>query len=186
MSTALVPGSLAAIARHDEVSLAETFLGCEVMVICDTSGSMAALDGRGGRTRYDAALEELAALQTALPGKIGVIAFSSEVAFCPDGKPFNFGRGTDLARALLFARAADVPEMRFIVISDGQPEDAPRALAAAADYKNRIDTIFVGPEEDAAGGQRFLAQLAKASGGQAVTADRVLELATKVQQLLAN
>lgn len=184
-NTALVPGSLGALAQQSGASLAETFLSAEVIVLCDTSGSMAATDSRGGRSRYDVELDELARLQQSLPGKVAVLAFSSDVMFCPGGQPFNYGGSTDLARALEFAKVADVPGMRFIVISDGCPDDTRAALTVAATYKARIDCIFVGPETDIDGGRAFLERLAKASGGQSVTADRVMQLADKVQFLLA-
>ncbi len=183
-STALVPGSLGALAKQSGASLAETFLSADVIVICDTSGSMGMHDSRGGKSRYDVELEELARLQADLPGKVAVIAFSSDVMFCPNGAPFNYGGGTDMAKALNFAHVADVDGMRFILISDGMPDSANEALTAAGKYRNRIDTIFVGPENDAEGGRAFLAKLAKASGGKAVTADRAKELASHVERLL--
>jgi len=182
--SALVPGSIAALAQQQGASLAETFINADVIVICDTSGSMGSCDSRGGRSRYDVELEELAGLQRRLPGKIAVLSFSSQVMFCPGGQPYNFGGGTNLAGALDFARVADVPGMKFIVISDGQPDEPGAALTAARKYKAKIDTVYCGPEDDWGGGRSFLAQLAQASGGQAVTADRVLELGAKVEQLL--
>lgn len=183
-STALVPGSLGAIAKRDGVSLAETFLNADCIVICDTSGSMHTCDSRGGRSRYDVELEELASLQANMPGKICVISFSDNAAFCPSGQPINFGGSTDLAGALDFARVADVPGMKFVIISDGMPDSTNDALRAARKYKAKISTIFVGPEDDWMGGRTFLEELARASGGKAVTADRAKELAAVTQQLL--
>lgn len=115
---------------------------------------------------------------------MALLSFSSDVVFCPNGIPFQFGGMTDLAKALKFAKVADLASgMRFIVISDGEPDDEKEALAVAKTYRNRIDTIFVGRE--GAEGQDFLNRLAKASGGEHVTADRVTELADKTQKLLA-
>jgi Mg-chelatase subunit ChlD len=182
-NTSLVIGSLGALAKQSGASLAETFLAADVIVLCDTSGSMSSRDSRGGQSRYDVACQELASLQTSLPGKLAIISFSSGTMFCPDGKPFNLGGGTDMAGALDFARVADIEGMRFILISDGQPDEEGRTLAAAAKYKSRIDTIFVGPEDDM-GGRSFLNRLAAASGGQAITADRAKELASSVERLL--
>ena len=184
MTQALVRGSLADIARQSGQSLATTFISCDVVVICDTSGSMGARDSRGGNSRYDQACYELATLQGSLPGKIGVITFSDAVMFCPNGTPLFLGGGTDLAAALKFAKVADVPGgMRFIVISDGQPDDPSGALSIARKYHNRIDTIYCGPENGH--GREFLDQLARASGGSHVTAEKARELATSVQKLLA-
>ena len=51
----IVKGSLADITMASGQSLAETFVGVEVVVIVDTSGSMGTHDSRGGKTRYDVA-----------------------------------------------------------------------------------------------------------------------------------
>ncbi len=181
-NTQLVPGSLSAIAQQSNQSIAETFVNADVVIIVDTSGSMCACDSRGNRSRYDVACEELKNLQSSLPGKLALLSFSDDVIFCPSGVPFNYEGGTDLAKALKFAKVADVIGMRFIVISDGEPHDEEGALKAARTYKNKIDTIFVGPEGGS--GQDFLRRLAAASGGQGVTADRVKELASNVERLL--
>lgn len=179
----IVVGSLGAIAKQNGQSLAQTFLSCEVVCLVDTSGSMGAHDGGNGQTRYERACSELAVLQGDLPGKIGVISFSDGTMFCPNGTPFDFGGGTDLAGALQFAKVADVPgAMRFIVISDGEPDDPAAALAIASNYHNRIDTIFCGPENGH--GREFLRRLAKASGGSHVTAEAAKALASSVQKLL--
>ena len=183
--TEIVKGSLTDIAKQTGASLAETFLSADVIVLVDTSSSMQAMDAPGGKTRYDAACAELANLQATIPGKVAVISFAStgDVIFCPNGQPFNLEGGTGLASALEFAKIADVPDMRFVVISDGQPDSEREALKVAASYQNRIDTIFVGPEGTP--GRTFLAKLASAKNGQAVTADRVAQLSSKVQYLLA-
>lgn len=184
MSNQLVKGSLGAIAKQTGQSLAQTFISCDVVCIVDTSGSMSQRDSAGGNSRYDQACYELASLQGSMPGKIGVISFSGLTEFCPNGTPRYLGGGTDLAAALKFAKVADVPGMRFIVISDGQPDDPAAALKVAHSYAGRIDVIYVGPESHPLG-RDFLAQLAKASGGQSVTAAQAKQLASSVQKLLA-
>ncbi len=184
MTHAIVPGSLSAVAKREGKSLAESFCSADAVIIVDTSGSMYTTDSRGGKSRYDVALEELAQLQAHMPGKLAVIAFSDSPVFAPGGQPPLLGSGTNLAGALKFAKVADVPNMRFVVISDGEPDSAQAALAVAATYQARIDTIFVGPENDWHGGQAFLQQLAAASGGQHMTADRVQELAERTERVL--
>jgi hypothetical protein len=181
MSTAIVAGSLSAIAQRDGCSLAESFLSTDAIVIVDTSGSMDTYDARGGRQRYQVACDELKRLQQTLPGKLAVISFSSDAHFCPGGVPDYQGGGTDLAGALRFVQVADGCGMRFIVISDGHPDDAREALAEAARFSDRIDTVFVGPE--GGGGADFLKRLAAASGG-AYSANQMHEVATRVEQLL--
>ena len=180
----IVAGSLAQISKDSGKPLAETFLSADCIVIVDVSSSMEDRDALDGKSRYETACNELAALQKTLPGRIAVIAFSSTAVFCPNGIPLNMGGGTDLADALRFAKVADVDGMRFIVISDGQPDSEERAMAIARSYKNKIDVVYVGPETRPTG-RDFLMRLAQASGGQAVTADRVAQLSTKVQYLLA-
>lgn len=180
----IVKGSLADIAMASGQSLAETFVGAEVVVIVDTSGSMGTHDSRGGKTRYDVACEELAALQEQAAGRVAVLSFSNDTMFCPTGQPWNFQGGTDMAGALRFAKMADVPGIRFVLISDGEPDNPEATLKVAARYQNRIDTIFVGPEERPAG-RDFLQRLAQASGGQQVTADRAVGLLGATQKLLA-
>lgn len=181
-NNAIITGSLSAIAQQNNQSIAETFVNADCVILVDTSGSMAACDSRGGKSRYDVACEELVNLQSSLPGKLALISFSDDCIFCPSGVPFNYQGGTNLTRALKFAKMADVKGMRFIVISDGQPYDETGALEVARTYKNRIDTIYVGPEGGE--GQAFLRRLAKASGGQGVTSAQVKELESTVKHLL--
>jgi len=183
MTNAIVQGSIQAIANNSGKSIAESFINCDVIVIVDTSGSMAASDSRGGQSRFTVACDELRQLQANLPGKIAVVSFSSTVQFCPGGVPIYEGGGTDMKRALGFVMVADVPDMRFILISDGQPNDPDGTLAVAKQFRNRIDTIYVGPE-DRPEGRDFLQRLAAASGGQIVTADRARELGAGITFLL--
>lgn len=183
MNNQIIAGSINAIAQQSGKSIAETFVNADVIVIVDTSGSMSDHDSRGGRSRYEVACEELAQLQRNLPGKIAVLSFSDEVAFCPAGIPQFFQAGTQLDKALKFAKIADVPKMRFILISDGQPDDEQSALTVAKTYKNHIDVIYVGPETHPTG-REFLQRLAATTGGKTVTADAAKQLADKVTHLL--
>jgi hypothetical protein len=179
----IVSGSIGAIAQQSGKSIAESFISADIIVIVDTSGSMNARDSRGDKSRYDVACEELAGLQNSLPGKIAVISFSDDAVFCPSGVPLMLGAMTDLVKALQFAKVADIPDMRFILISDGEPNDPNAALAVAKTYKNKIDVIYVGPESYPIG-REFLQKLAAATGGLSVTADRAAELQAGVMQLL--
>lgn len=183
MNTNLVVGSLAQIAHRDGVALAESFLNVDIVILVDVSASMSASDSRGGRRRYDVALEELARLQADLPGRLGIIAFSDAPQFVPGGKPPLLNGATNLAAGLRFARMADTGDIRFIVISDGEPDSESEALHEAAQYRGGIDTVFVGPEGGP--GRDFLARLAAARGGKHVVAVHAHELAAKTEKLLS-
>ena len=182
MNTQIIQGSLGAVAQQSGKSIAESFVNADCIIIVDTSSSMGQHDSRGGKSRYEVACEELKTLQGSMQGKLAILSFSDDVIFCPNGIPFNYEGMTDLAKALKFAKMGDVTGMRFIVISDGEPNDEDKALAVAKTYKNRIDTIYVGPENG--DGQKFLQRLAKASGGQGVTSAQVKELESTVKHLL--
>ena len=183
MSNQIVTGSISFLAQQGNKSIAETFMQADCIILVDTSGSMNSQDSRNGKSRYDVACEELILLQENLPGKCAVISFSSEATFCPGGIP-NFQQGgTNMAKALQFVKMGDLPGMRFILISDGEPDDEFRTLEVAKTFQNQIDVIYVGPEENPHG-RAFLEKLARATGGKAMIAERAKELAASVTKLL--
>lgn len=182
-NTQIVPGSISAIAQTTGKPLALSMMTVEIVILVDTSGSMTDRDSRGGLSRYDVACDELRKLQVANPGKILVLSFSDNTEICLGGVPRFIMGGTYVAQALKFAKQYDLPDMKFFLISDGEPMDGDQALQVAKTYKNHISTIFVGPEDNPSG-LAFLRQLAAATGGQHVTADRAKELAATVTQLL--
>lgn len=179
-NTKLVAGSIGAIAKQQGQPIAATFISAEIIAIVDVSGSMATHDTRDSQSRYDVACQELAALQAKHPGKTAVVAFSDRSQFCPGGVPICEGGGTDLAGALRFVRVAD-GTVRFVVISDGLPDDAEEALKVARQFTSRIDTVYVGPEGGSGAG--FLLRLANAAGGEHVTTE-VSKLCGQVERLL--
>lgn len=182
MTTQIVTGSIADLAQKNNQSIAETFLSCDCVVLIDVSGSMNSEDGTG-EPRYNRACEALKNLQASLPGKIAVVRFSDQVVFEPSGVPFFEGSGTDLAGGLQFIKMADVPDMRFVVISDGQPDDQQAALNIARTFSNKIDVIFIGNELDRSAIQ-FMNELARVSGGKQITADSA-KIAEATRLLLA-
>lgn len=140
----IVPGSIAAMAQANGGRIAPP----EVIIIFDHSGSTEIIDANllDGRrvSRYQAACEQLAIIQARLPGKIAVLAFADEVTPCPGGVPPEPTGFTNLTGALRFAREADTGAVRFIVISDGAPNNKGTALAVAGEYAGQIDTVLVG------------------------------------------
>lgn len=168
----ITKGSIADIMHKENVSLAESFLTCDVIILFDVSGSMWEEDGTG-KSRFDRGLKELKDLQESLPGKVAIVQFADHPDFMPGGVPSMFlsGGGTDLTAALRYIEIADsIPDMRFIVISDGEPNNALSALREADSFTNTIDTIYIGPERDTLGnGRAFLKELAARSGGKPVT-----------------
>lgn len=182
-STAIVTGSINDVVQTKGQSLALAFMAVETVVLVDTSGSMGAMDSRGGQSRYAIACEELSKLQSNNPGKILVISFSDEAKVCLNGVPYNFMGGTLVGRALQYAKQYDLEGMNIVLISDGEPLDPEEALAVARTFTNPINTIYVGPPDEVRG-REFLKKLADATGGKTVTSDRAKELATSIQTLL--
>ncbi len=185
MNTQIVTGSIGAIATQKNQSLAETFVSCDVIILIDTSGSMDSRDARGGKSRYETACEELSQLQRNLPGKIAVFGFSSDTEFSPGGVPTFQQGGTNMTKALQTVKIADLPGMKFILISDGEPDEPTRTLEVAKTFQNHIDVIYVGPEERPTG-RKFLQELAAATGGKSVTASCANQLAESARQLLGS
>jgi len=181
--TAIVPGSIADLAGRNGTGIAESILNAEVVILVDVSGSMNTRDARGSQRRYDVACQELARLQQQMPGKIVIVAFSDHAEFVPGGVPPLIGGNTNLAGALEYVQYLD-RLMRFIVISDGQPDNEERALVVARRFASTIDVVYVGPEDDAFGGRKFLERLATDARGKFIIADRAHELADKVGRLL--
>jgi Mg-chelatase subunit ChlD len=158
---ALVKGSLSDLAARDGATLAESFLSVDAILIVDVSGSMTARDAPDGQSRHEAAESELRRLQETMPGKLAVVCFSDSAEFCPAGIPRRMDSGTNLAGALRFVQAADDTGMRFVVISDGQPDDENATLDVARQFTSRIDTVYIGPEGGT--GRAFLQRLALVS-----------------------
>jgi len=180
-NNAITPGSLAAVVNRDGMSLAESFLNCEIIVLIDQSASMSAADAPGGKSRYDAADAELMALQRQHPGKVAVIEFSSSVKFCPGGVPSREGEFTDMAAALNFVHIADGAS-KIVLISDGEPNSKEATLRAARRFQSPIHTVYIGPESGR--GRAFLARLAKATGGRAMQSAAPGLLGEAVGQIL--
>ena len=184
MTRAITTGSLAALSRNENLTLAESFLSVDALLVVDMSGSMASHDAPGGLSRYEAAENELRQLQSSMPGKVAVVAFSSSVQFCPGGIPPRLGGGTDMAKALRFVQAAD-GVAQIVLISDGEPDSESATLAAAREFEQKIDAVYIGPESGYyARGRGFLEKLAAATGGQSMKSAAPGLLKEQVESLL--
>lgn len=159
---AMVKGSVGDIAQRRGLTVAEAFMDAKAVVVVDTSASMGIGDAGNGRSRYTAACEQLARLQTDMPGEVAVVSFSNDAVFCPSGVPIDQGGGTDMRTALEFVKKCD-GLMRIVVIGDGEPDDPAGTLALARTFAAAISCLFVGQEGSP--GYYFMRELAAATGG---------------------
>lgn len=180
MNNSIVRGSLSSVARDTGTSVEEAFLKCDVVVIVDVSGSMGEyvrLDDGESDTRFNLANSALRQIQDKYPGRVALLQFSDTVRFMPNGELEFDGRRTEMGEALHMARAADLPGIKFILVSDGFPNNEHTALDAAKRFTQPIHTIYIGvPGGD---GQLFLEKLSRVSGGTHGTS------ATIVQDMLS-
>jgi hypothetical protein len=183
MSNAIIKGSLGDVAKRENMPLAETWMGVNMAVVCDTSGSMHLSDSRDGQKRYDVMIHELEKIQNNYPGKVAVIGFSSGVEWYPNGVPYFEGNMTDMVKALQFIKPIDGLDIAITLISDGSPDDKEETLRVAKGFKTKINTIYVGPEDDR-DCRRFLEDLAQLTGGTYQSDFRVDQLENKIAGLL--
>ncbi len=180
----VVPGSQLDAARKAGLTLAQSFLNAELVVLLDNSGSMSSADAPGDKTRRDYAGEQMRRIQGQNPGKVALICFGSFVEYSPGGAVLGVGGGTALHAALEFAKIADNTGLKILVVSDGEPDDETKALYIARQYKSKIDVLYCGPENDRTGGRAFLQKLASVTGGQFFSSDKPAELEGTVKRLL--
>ena len=169
MSTELtVKGSLSQTQGTKNMSFSEVFLNVEAIILADVSASMSTCDvptEGGTRSRHEEANHQLRLIQRRFPGRIAVVAFSSKAEFCPDGQLPRVDSNTDMLAALHFVAPADGCGIKYIVVSDGCPDDEVSTLAFARNMQNSIDTIFIGSDQS---GRTFMQQLANATKGRSV------------------
>ena len=160
-----VKGSLQSQANKLQISVAQAFLDAEIIVLLDVSASMLVRDhDSASDTRYKRACNQLAKLQSENPGKVALVCFDDQQTFEASGIARYPGASTDIAGALSFVHKADDCGIRFVLISDGEPNDETSALAEARKFKSTIHTIYIGPEGGY--GADFLRRLSALTGGQ--------------------
>jgi Mg-chelatase subunit ChlD len=184
MNNQMTIGSLSAMAQHQNISLAESFMQADCVLLLDESGSMDSQDTLDNKSRRQVAREEVIKLQKNFPGKIALIIFSDKPIFCPSGFPQTLGGGTNLYDALQYIKCCDNTGMKLIIVSDGIPSRPEDCLKLASAFASKIDVIFIGNENDYEGGRKFLEKLASVTGGQALKSDALGLLSKEVETLL--
>lgn len=161
-AAAKLPATTGATARHHQRQYMPGLL-----IIADVSGSMA--ERAGGRTKYDHLKSALDSVMGSTAGA-HLLAFSSHAEECTaDTLPPASG-GTALHLAL---EAAPLYKAgHIIVISDGEPDDEARALAAAGKLPGIIDVIYCGADSNTKA-MAFMRALARAGGGRVIVNDLV-------------
>ena len=145
-------------------AIEEFMAGSEtVMLLIDTSGSMdSPVDHKEPKKCIDALREAVAVIKG--EGDVPMIAFGgpydAQVRFV-DNVPDPDG-GTPLHAAIDMAKQYGAT--RVVVISDGMPDLKDASLEAARRFGGRIDIVFVG--QASSGGEVFLKELARITGGQ--------------------
>lgn len=176
-------GSVTDVASDRKIPLSQVIMEAEAVILVDTSGSMSAYDGMP-KTRYERSVDALEYYQKQISGKILVLSFSEETIFCPNGYPAYQGGSTNMVEALVYAKIADnVPDMNIILISDGEPNNMLDTLDVAKTFKNKINTVFIGPEDSRAGAD-FLRKLSEATGGQHTTDYRAANIKKSLGAML--
>lgn len=164
MNQALTPGSVQDVAERNGATLAETIMNVVALILFDNSESMTGKDCPGHQERFSVAMRELRRLQAAIDGKIGVVQFNTWPTFIAGGLPDPPAGSTDVASALEYVQKIDGCGIRIILISDGEPDNAPLALEVAKRFTDtRIETVYIGAEGGS--GAEFLRRLSALTGG---------------------
>lgn len=146
-----VQGSVYDLAFRSGEQVEAIVANAEVVVMIDISSSMN--DGYSP-SRFDRAVEALTQIQTQYPGKVLVISFNDVARYELSGVPAQASGSTNMTSALELAKQFDDTGMRFILISDGEPNDPNGTRRFAEEFIDPIDTIYIGP--DSGRGLEFL------------------------------
>ena len=172
----IVPGSIAHTALQHGGQLPKPPI---MVVMFDISYSMDERDATlHGRTvsRYEAGVAQLKELQAKHPGQIAIIAFG-------DGVPPEPNGWIMLYLALEKACEADIGAMKFVIISDGLPQQGDLAKREAEQFSVPIDVIYVGRDER---GEEFMRDFAHGTGGTFYTDTSTMLLTTTISKLLTD
>jgi len=170
MNNQIIKGSLADIAQKENMSISESFLNADILILLDNSGSMCMNDAPNGMTRQQAAEKELRTLQNKYRGKIALICFADDVIPSPSGVILECGSTTDMAAILRYALQFDNIGMKIVIVTDGEPNNEKDTLEVAKKFKQSIDAIFIGREGGR--GMDFLNRLINLTGGKAFDSEK--------------
>jgi len=141
----------------------------KIVVLADVSGSMVEKDGgsREGKTRFQLLIDAL----NGLPSSVTILAFSDaarQVRSIAEARPEG---GTALHLAI--EAAVRFSPIRTVIISDGEPDSEPQALAAVEKLTGIVDVVYCGNPSNTHA-RTFLESLARAgAGGFYQTGDQV-------------
>lgn len=162
----IAKGSIFDVASERGVKPEEILLDADVVVMLDQSYSMEDRDG-GGQTRHQRAVAALEQIQRTFPGRVVLVTFSDFAEFRLNGIPTGPNGGTNMAAGLEMAHQLDGMDMRFFLVSDGQPTCGDALVYDwAKRFTDPINTIFIGSDFDAAG-QQVMKEVSRLSGGLA-------------------
>lgn len=178
---------IAGVARHAPATTGEVeafrrradSAGSGTVLLCDCSSSMA--ERAGSRTKAELLVEALDGLLPDLPGA-RIVAFASAVRDCSTPADLPAPAGGTALHLGLDAASVHRPA-RTVVISDGRPDDASTALAAADLLPGRIDVVYVGPDDDLEA-IAFMGQLARVGTGRVVRCDLVRDRTARLAPAL--
>ena len=173
-------GSIYDVSNRQNVPVEAVMADAQAVVFLDRSGSMSHYINEdqydpfaynrpnpGGNTRFEDANKALEGIQRRYDGKIILIPFSTFPELQLNGVPRPPDGGTDVAAALEMGKQFDGLGMKFVLISDGEPNSDVAAIEVAKTYEDPIDTIFIGADKDIRGID-FLNRLSAATRGQAL------------------
>lgn len=178
-------GSMLDYAEKNNISLAQSFLSVDLIVVLDNSASMTSRDAPNGMTRKGYAKKQLEYIQATNPGKIGLVCFATDVKFSPGGVVLeNVGGATNMADALKFVHIADDCDIKLLLISDGEPNSKKLTLEVVRKFKTSIDCLYCGNKNDYNGGRKFLQELSQLTGGHFFVSEHPGMIESSITKLL--
>jgi len=152
-SNVAIEGSIQDIANQTGQTIESVFAACKAAVLLDVSGSMRDADVHFGneadrninvKSRFEAASDSLRDIQRLYKGHIAVICFSDSVQLCPSGVPYFQGGGTKLHSAMEYILPLDGSGMKFIIVTDGHPDNPDKCLKLKERFTQPFEIIGIG------------------------------------------